>query len=117
MDSKGWGQLQLISHSPYTAQHTIWTHPALAQLPSRREGEVGTRQEHLLAHRQLQSLVVRIKVMLLVGLGMSHTLPGQGQMLTDHSSYRGGGRGLWALTPSQINRLMELLPKHQHISS
>ena len=43
-----------------------------------------TRQEQLLAHRQLQSPVVGIEVMFVVGLGTGHTLPGQGQMVTDH---------------------------------
>ena len=76
VDSKGWGKLQLICNSPHTAQHTVGTHPALAKLPSHRKGQVSTRQEHLLAHRQLQSLMVGIKVMLLVVLGASHTLPG-----------------------------------------
>ena len=53
MDSKGWGKLQFICDSPHTAQHMVGTHPALAKLPSRRNGQVSTRQEHLLAHRQL----------------------------------------------------------------
>ena len=53
MDSKEWGQLQLISHSPHMAQHTVGAHPALAKLLPRRKRQVGTRQEHLLAHRQL----------------------------------------------------------------
>ena len=115
MDSKGWGKLQLIGDSPHTVQHTVGTHPALAKLPPHRKRQVGTRQEHLLAHGQLQSLVVGIKVMFLVGLGTSHTLPGQGQTLTNHTSHRRGGRGLWAHAPNQIKWLAELLTKHQHV--
>ena len=102
MDSKGWRKLQLIGTSTHTAQHMIGAHPALAQLLARRNRQVGTRQEHLLAHSQLQRLVVGIKVTFLVGLGTGHTLPGQGQTLTDHPSHRRGGGGLWAHAPSQI---------------
>ena len=51
MDSKGWRKLQLISNSTHMAQYMIGTYPALAQLPARRKRKVGTRQEHLLAHR------------------------------------------------------------------
>ena len=76
---------------------------------------MGTRQEHLLAHRQLQSLIVSIKVTFLVGLGTGHTLPGYGQTLKDHPSNRCGGGGLWAHAPSQIKWLAELLPKCQHV--
>ena len=61
---------------------------------------MGTRQEHLLAHSQLQRPVVGIKVTFLVGLSAGHTLPGQGKTLTDHPSHRRGSRGLWAHTPS-----------------
>ena len=53
MDSKGWGKLQLIGNSPHMVQNTVGAHPALAKLLPRRKRWVGTRQEHLLAHRQL----------------------------------------------------------------
>ena len=37
MDSKGWGDLQLIGDSPHMAQHMVGTHPALAKLLPRRK--------------------------------------------------------------------------------
>ena len=117
MDSKRWGELQLISNSSHTTQHTVGAHPTLAQLPARRKRKVGTGQEHLLAHRQLQRLVVGIKITFLVSLGTGHTLSGQGQPLADHPSHRRGCRGLWAHAPSQIKWLAELLPKCQHVCS
>ena len=61
--------------------------------------------------------MVGIKVTFLVGLGTGHTLPGEGQTLTNHPSHRRGCRGLRAHTPCQIQRLAELLPKRQHVSS
>ena len=76
MYSKGWGELQLICNSPHMVQHMVGAHPALAKLSTCRKKQVGTRQEHLLAHRQLQSLMMSIKVTFLVDLGMGHTLPG-----------------------------------------
>ena len=78
---------------------------------------MGTGQEHLLAHRQLQCLVVGIEITFLVSLGTGHTLPGQGQTFSDHPSHRRGCRGLWAHAPSQIKWLAELLPKRQHVCS
>ena len=117
MDSKGWRKLQLISNSTHMVQYTIGAHPALAQLPVRRKRKVGTGQEHLLAHRQLQRLVVGIEITFLVSLGTGHALPGQGQTFLDHPSHRRGCRGLWAHAPSQIKWLAELLPKRQHVCS